>query len=268
MRILREALHPFYKSEEEMRRKLVELEDRIDGSYDESFRLKERIVNIDDANMALEKRIDDLEGSRKRRRLSRQPHADSLPSGSASKNGSNPSSSDDKLFSKPAPRRRYSPSLPPPPQSSGAESPRSSGILDLVNIKRSPPPLPTQRPSPPREEPRSSGFLALDLAERFNTKKSFSHPDPQQDVPLSLPPPVSFPNGNDGGQISYPKATEALSIISVLDRQLVHVDHKRSTSVEVMEIGTEDGSPKKRKRDNELMALDVLANVSVASPLA
>jgi hypothetical protein len=66
VRILREALHPFYKSEEEMKRKLIEVEDHLEGTYDEQLRLKDRIVALDDANMALERRVEETEGARSR----------------------------------------------------------------------------------------------------------------------------------------------------------------------------------------------------------
>ena len=73
VRILREALTPFYKSEQDMRRKLVEIEDRVEGNYDEQLRMKERLVAVDDASMTVERRIEDLETSRgKRRRISQQ----------------------------------------------------------------------------------------------------------------------------------------------------------------------------------------------------
>ena len=168
VRVLREALAPFYKSEEEMRRKLIELEDRLDGNIDEQTRLRERIVSIDDASMTLEKRVDELDGFRKRRRLSRPLGDDGALSPPGSKHGSNPSSSDDKLFPRPPPRHRLSPVRASPLPSPRSQSPRSSGILNLARNSRSPHPTGVQRISPPQEEVRSSGFLALDLAERFN----------------------------------------------------------------------------------------------------
>ena len=303
VRILREALHPFYKSEEDMRRKLLELEDHLEGNYDEYIRLRDRIVTVDDANMTLEKRIDELEGSRKRRRVSRDPTDDGLHSGLTSKRGSNPSSSDDKLYPRPEPRRRLSPARRPPFVRPEPESPRSSGILNLVKIPRSPPPAPPQQHgSPPSEGARSSGFLALDLAERFNRRMAI--PTTRSSPPSTaapLHPPTTLPalhstshSPPDARDIPRPNTTQAPGTPSLADptRQILLADTtKRSTSVEVMEIsptangnGNGNGnpnpnpngmaaadadSPKKRKRDPQhLMALDVLANVSVASPLA
>ena len=296
IRVLREALAPFYKSEEDMRRKLIELEDRLDSNIDEQTRLRERIVSIDDAGMTLEKRVDELDGFRKRRRLSRLPGDDGALSPPGSKHGSNPSSSDDKLFPRPPPRYRLSPVRASPLPSPRAQSPRSSGILNLARNGRSPHPTGVQRISPPQEEVRSSGFLALDLAERFNQRMSASpdrstrhdvgpsiashlqvvHPAPPRggignirELILSLPtqpqqiPPSTRENYHYPGSRpipglpAYPNPKNAYTTIDIQEISA-------PSSIE-----SNPDSPKKRKRDGEqLMALDVLANVSVASPLA
>lgn len=61
-RHLREAMHTFYKfMEQEAPRKFVELEDKIDAVVDRELRLRERVLAIDDSNMALENRMADLE---------------------------------------------------------------------------------------------------------------------------------------------------------------------------------------------------------------
>ena len=61
-RNLREAMHSFYKfMEQEVPRKFVEVEDKIDGIMDREYRLRERVMSIDDSSMALENRIADLE---------------------------------------------------------------------------------------------------------------------------------------------------------------------------------------------------------------
>ena len=294
VRVLREALAPFYKSEEEMRRKLIELEDRLDGNIDEQTRLRERIVSIDDASMTLEKRVDELDGFRKRRRLSRPLGDDGALSPPGSKHGSNPSSSDDKLFPRPPPRHRLSPVRASPLPSPRSQSPRSSGILNLARNSRSPHPTGVQRISPPQEEVRSSGFLALDLAERFNKRMSAS-PDrsTRHDVGPSIASHLhvvhSQPPRSGVGSIR-----ELILSLPTHPQQIVpttrenhhypgsrpipapYPDPKNAyTTVDIREISapssieSDPGSPKKRKRDGEqLMALDVLANVSVASPLA
>ncbi|RMZ82458.1 hypothetical protein DV736_g6637, partial [Chaetothyriales sp. CBS 134916] len=212
IRMLREALAPLYKADLDMRRKLIELEDRVDGNYDEQVRLKDRLVTLDDANMVIEKRMQDMEARPKRRRV-RQPNGEEehLANGNGVGNGTRTMSNHvDERSVQSSSSRALS------PQSSFTavqepEEPRSSGILNLVDPLR---PRPYGPLLPPimrrpvlyeREEPRSSGFLALDLAER-----------------------------------------EGRSNKKVLVGQL---------------------SPRKRKHMAEHMALDVLADVSMASPL-
>ncbi|KAK2767460.1 hypothetical protein FQN54_003616 [Arachnomyces sp. PD_36] len=61
-RNIREAMHSFYKfMEQEVPRKFVEVEDKIDAVMDREFRLRERVLAIDDSNMSLENRVADLE---------------------------------------------------------------------------------------------------------------------------------------------------------------------------------------------------------------
>ena len=123
VRILREALHPFYRTETDMRKKLVELEDRIEGNYDEQVQMKERLIEVDDAAMVLEKRLDDLDGPRpKRRRFVRK-----LPS--TSRNGSPPSESSPPPFDNPSDAPRPGPGshpfYPKSPKSNSTSAPSS-----------------------------------------------------------------------------------------------------------------------------------------------
>ena len=140
LRIFREALAPFYKSEQGMRRKLIELEDRVEGNYDEQVRLKERVVAIDDTNMTIEKRVEELEGSRgKRRRISRQHYReDSMPNGYPVDDVRRMSSNPDERSVQSSSSRALSPSsnIHTVPE---ADGPRSSGILNLMDMPRSTP---------------------------------------------------------------------------------------------------------------------------------
>ena len=257
IRILREALHPFYRSEDEMRRKLVEIEDRIEGNFDDHVRLRDRVVTLDDANMSLERRVDTLEETRpKKRRISRQvtkslshdTSADDAPQGSlcSSSHGSGP------------PVRPSPPVISPPSQAPlkfEPEEPRSSGILNLVDFPEPPPLLPAPREVSSRREARSSGFLELSLAERLATKLV---PDPAEDTAtsrpeqacnLQLPPHTRAPP-------AYTAPTLAEPCTGAADK---------SVNVATSEIITD--SPKKRKYFEELRPLDVLANLSCASPM-
>ena len=173
VRILREALSPFYKSEQDTRQRLIEIEDRVEGNYDDQVRLRDKVVAIDDASMDLEKRVDDVEISRtKRRKTSRQITSEgSMSNGHVLEDvrrmSSNPEVQSSVSSSRAISPKSRSTSAPE------AEVPRSSGILNLVEMPRHlPHATPVQPISQPRttlpttgtsslmrEEARSSGFL-------------------------------------------------------------------------------------------------------------
>ena len=265
VRILREALAPFYKSEQEMRRKLVELEDRVEGNYDEQVRLKERVVAVDDSNMQVEKRIEELEGRGKRRRVSRQVGGEeSIPNGVAG-DMRRVSNLDDRSVQSSSSRALSPNSNFGQPHE--LEEPRSSGILNLVEAPRpmqfpNPASL-TKRPSGERNEPRSSGFLALDLAERLgNRKVQAIHPrDMTQARALAFaaaqrhsPPDYAQSDPDQPMNRRSPSFPLPPPYTSGMPRA-------------VMQLSSLQMSPRKRKHLTDHMALDVLADVSVASPL-
>jgi hypothetical protein len=247
IRILREALAPFYKSEQDMKRKMIEIEDRIEGNYDEQVRLRDRVVAVDDAGMNLERRVDTLE-SRKRRRVSRPMAEDTFMRGGSSSEDrrSIPIVDDRSVHSASVSSHALSPGsnfTPVPPE---VDEPRSSGILNLMETSVRPRIAhgSARSLSVPSEEPRSSGFLALDLAERLsmNTKP----PEPVRDNP---PPPYRF-----GFDRQSPPEYAQSNPDAVLFR------HALIPSPPEL-------SPRKRKHAVERLALDVLADVSMASPL-
>ncbi|ETN40551.1 uncharacterized protein HMPREF1541_04828 [Cyphellophora europaea CBS 101466] len=254
VRILREALAPFYTSEQDMRRKLIEVEDRVEGNYDEQIRLKDRVVAVDDANMTLEKRVDEIEQSRsKRRRVSRQPVQEDVPM--------YPNSSDERRISDERSVNSnssyaLSPSSNLMPLAPEREEARSSGILNLVEMtarSRLHPTPPVRAVQHRPEEARSSGFLALDLAERLG-KNHGTGVAPA--APSTGPPPPPYMSFKDrysppGYAQSDPDATTT----------------RRSPSFAPPGQSPGDLSPRKRKHLTEHMALDVLADVSMASPL-
>jgi hypothetical protein len=268
VRILREALHPFYKSEEEMNRKLIDVEDRIDGTYDEQLRLKDRLVALDDANMALERRLEEVvEGSRpKKRRTGRQvPNGMPRDIGSDSHSHDSPlSSPSGQTLSLSASSRAMSPNGPVLYVGEHDE-PRSSGILNLVNIPEPTPTVPTPREPTPREEVRSSGFLEISLAERLaskfaaNTPRDFatSSPPIQAHAPLQhLPPYNHSPPNKNLPTITSPRITSPR----------INGASKFALGTSA-EVSPTDGTLKKRTWDGELRPLDVLANLSAASPM-
>lgn len=249
VRILREALAPFYTSEQDMRRKLVEIEDRIDCNYDEHVRLRDRLVALDDANMALEKRLEDVEVSRaKRRRISRpRMHDDAL----MQVNSDDRRISDERsVYSSSS--QALSPGSTFAPMQSEREEPRSSGILDLVSRSRLQA-TPLVRNAGERvEEARSSGFLALDLAERLGKTEVTEQPVPASGVP---PPPYAWLRDRQNPP-DYAQSNPDASM-------------RRSPNSAPPQQSPPDHSPRKRKHPAAHLAsgLDVLADVSMASPM-
>lgn len=65
IRILREAMYPFYKfMEQDVPQKFDDVEDKIEGVVDRQQQLQERVITVDDSTMALEDRVADLENER------------------------------------------------------------------------------------------------------------------------------------------------------------------------------------------------------------
>jgi hypothetical protein len=262
VRILREALHPFYKSEEEMKRKLIEVEDRIEGTYDEQLRLKDRIVALDDASMALERRLDETEGTQsKKRRTNRQ-----VPNGLSSEVGSGSHSPNSSLssplgqsLSLPTSSRAISPTGPTLHVGEHDE-PRSSGILNLVNLQEPPPTTRTPREPTPREEVRSSGFLEISLAERLAYKFAAT---PPRDFATTSPPIQAHAPLQHQSFFNHDTSTNNLPMI--ISPQMNGAT--KVASVTSGEVSPTDGTQKKRTWDGELRPLDVLANLSAASPM-
>jgi hypothetical protein len=263
IRILREALHPFYKSEEEMKRKLIEVEDRIEGNYDEQLRLKDRVMALDDANMALEKRLEEAEDARpKKRRTNRQ-----VPNGLSNGVGSDSVSHDSALSSPLGQSLSLSASSraisPTGPKLHGADhdEARSSGILNLVNLHEPPPINPTPREPTPREEVRSSGFLEISLAERFALKFATS-PPPRDFATTSAPVQAYAPLPP---QSTYNQSPLANGLAMVASPQMNGTT--RGASVTSADGSPTEGGLKKRTWEGALRPLDVLANLSAASPM-
>lgn len=73
IRILREALAPFYRSEEEIKRKMIELEDQVEGNYDEQVGLLNRVMALDAANDRLERLLAGFRDNQKRPPSNRSP---------------------------------------------------------------------------------------------------------------------------------------------------------------------------------------------------
>ena len=261
VRILREALHPFYKSEEEMKRKLIEVEDRLEATYDEQIRLKDRIVALDDASMALEKKLEETEDTRpKRRRTSRQiPNGVSHDASDSPSRDSAYSSPLGHTLSPPTSSRAISPTGPTLHVAEHDE-PRSSGILNLVNLHEPPTFAPTPREPTPREEVRSSGFLEISLAERLAYKFA------------SSPPPRDFATASAPVQAPAPLQHQSIYNLSAPGSGLPMTSSpqmngaSKAASMKSAEVSPTDGA-KKRTWDGELRPLDVLANLSAASPM-
>ncbi|EXJ72360.1 uncharacterized protein A1O5_04864 [Cladophialophora psammophila CBS 110553] len=268
VRILREALAPFYQSEKEMRRRIVDIEDRVEGNYDEHVRLRDRVVAVDDATMSVEKRVEELEDFRfKRRRLGRnntqdQPSQNGYVS-SDPDNFRRVSSSVDGGSVRTPSSRALSPNGTAPAPAPEPEEPRSSGILNLVAEMPRPGPFANlpQRLSPPQEEARSSGFLTLDLGERLKERPASEQVAAQVTIHSAsrFTPPQERPSPSSSAK-SNPDvpATATRTPPKLLNTKLPVID--------VMVLPG-NISPRKRKHHVDHIALDVLADVTVASPL-
>ena len=265
VRILREALAPFYNSEKEMRRKLIDIEDRLEGNYDDQLRLKGRVDSIDEATMLLEKRVDEMEGARsKRRRVGRnQVHEETLQNGYVSPDTMRrvSSSIDERSNSIHTPSSRALSPNGVATATTEHEEPRSSGILNLVEMPRPTPPFNvSQRLSPAQEEARSSGFLTLDLAERLSQKSGSDHGQvvgqsiARITPPQDRPSPPSYSRSNP--DIPVPRASRT-------------PPENLSTKLPIIDVMVlpDNISPRKRKHHLDHIALDVLADVSVTRPL-
>lgn len=266
IRILREALHPFYRSEEEMRRKLVEIEDRLDGTYDEQLRLKDRIVALDDANMAIEKRMDDAMAAKPKRRRTNNQNGNI--NGNQNLNVVSPDSRSD-VNDSTSVQSSSQGQLSPLTLSSGAtspygsvliinesEEPRSSGILNLVDFPERPQHARTPREATPREEVRSSGFLEISLAERLASKFASNQSKDFTATNASLQVRGPHP--------SLYSRESAANLLPLISSQIEAANNQNTKMA--AEVSPADSIARKRKWDEE-MPLNVLANLSAASPM-
>lgn len=265
-RVLREALSPFYLSEQDMKRRLKELEDKVDTNHDEQSRLGERVMAIDNANMTLERRIqmwEDARGRKRKASLSREGHGVMSPESnytSASSIDSDATSSSANISPQPT-----SPINPPAPISVIVPSPRSSGVLNHRAASRQScgDHLHGQRQlqaSGMNSEPRSSGFLSIDVAQHLRKKQ----PSPVSPNERLLPVGGDSTQGKkacspsvSSGLPTPPQgkvSSGALPVSGLLSDSPTRPDFEMR-------------SPKKRKQSS-MMALDVLATASIASPLA
>lgn len=262
-RILREALAPFYQNEKEMHRKILELESKLETHNDEQARLRERVSTVDDANVALEKRVEELEGLRsKKRRVGRAHGHDKAPlqNGHVSTDtmgARRVSSSIDERSAHTPSSRALSPNGTGSTTTDPEEA-RSSGILNLVEMPRSAPFNMPQRLSPSQEEPRSSGFLTLDHAGRPAQTAS----EQAQTVDLHHAARITPPQD----RTSPPVYVKSLPDVPRSAPTPPDTALKKVPMVDVMVLPV-NTSPRKRKYHLDHIALDVLADVSMASPL-
>lgn len=266
-RVLREALSPFYHTEQDMRRKLLDLEDKVDANYDEHNRLGERVLAIDDANATLERRIQMWEDARgRKRKASVGVEGHGVMSPESNYTSASSIESDTTLSSTNMSPQPPSPANPPMPVRIAVPSPRSSGVLNHRAVPRHSGGHSfhdqRQLPMPGMvSEPRSSGFLSIDLAQRLR-RKDASPPEakarslsgrrgPSAEQKARSPSTSSELPTPPQGRVS----SGALPVSGLLSNSPTRAD-------------LDTRSPKKRKQQNGMMALDVLANASMASPLA
>lgn len=268
-RVLREALSPFYHTEQDMRRRLIDLEDKVDANYDEQNRLGERVAAIDDANATLERRIQIWEDARgRKRKASIGVDGHGVMSPESNYTSASSVESDMTLSSANVSPQPPSPVNPPVPVRIAVPSPRSSGVLNHRGASASRHGsghyLHEQRqPHMPGivSEPRSSGFLSIDLAQRLRRKEASpaeakERPSPDRRGPSG--DQRTSPPSTCSGLPTPPQSkvsSGAIPVSGLLSNSPVKSDFDMR-------------SAKKRKQQNGTMALDVLANASMASPFA
>jgi len=263
VRILREALAPFYRSESDMRRKLVELEDKLDMAGDEAARLKLKVSTIDDINAALERHLAESEISKCRKRKASLGHDTNGVMSPDSNYTCSSSASDATSASLQRSSQPPSPRMPDQLPAAAMTSPRSSGVLNLTSSARYGPTHNVQSiheahhlPSP-GEEPRSSGFLSIDLAERLRNQTMYPGPASHPTLPAINGMHHTAPGFAPTGLPSPPEhkiSSGALPVSGLLSED----PYPKQLDVR---------SPKKVKQQNASMTgLELLANV--ATPLA
>lgn len=260
IRVLREALAPFYHSESDMRRRLAQLEDRLDSDHDEQARLKERVVAIDDASITLEKRIEDCEESRGSRKRKASLGQDTTGVMSPSSNYTYSSSSASSDVTSVSAQRSPQPPSPvnlPLPVYAVVDSPRSSGVLNLktgfalgqVYQRES-----LKHDFQIVEEPRSSGFLSINLAERLRSYQvpleASTNKSPVTIIDRSIDQYKTHITSNGLPSPPHNKVTSgALTLSDLLTSPPGDADIR---------------SPKRYKpQTNGMMALEILANATV-----
>jgi len=263
VRVLREALAPFYHTEADLKRRLMELEDKVDSTYDEQFRLKDKVVAIDDASITLERKMEGCELRRCRKRKASLGHEEhGILSPESNYTCSESSASDATSVTTHRSPQPASPSNPAPPGSMTATSPRSSGLLLLGSAAHYSDGQAAAIAQHNRQllssdtEPRSSGFLSIDLAERLRNHKLEPSPHGESGLPATNGVHRAPRYMNESGLPSPPQyrlPSGALSVPGLLSNG----------------VNSDLGSrtPKKPRHYNGAMTgLEVLADV--ASPLA
>lgn len=266
-RALREALSPFYLSEQDARRKIADLQDKVDIYIDEHERLGERVSAIDATNTTLERRIQIWEDARgRKRKASLSTHGRVVMSPDSNYTSASSVESDTTSSSVNISPRPASPVNPPLQIGVVTPSPRSSGVLNHRATSRhnSQGRVHNQRHSQTSGgsgEPRSSGFLSIDLAQRMRTKQ----PKPVRTEERLLPV-RGLPVGNEKFSSSSLSSELAAQAQSKASTGALPVSGLLSSSSSAP--ASDMRLAKKRKQEEDMMALDVLATASVSRPLA
>lgn len=262
VRLLREALVPFYHSESEMKRRLAQLEHRSLNNDEDHFQLKERMSAIEEVNTSLERRMQQPGSSHPRKRKASLDHETVVvmsPESNYTYSSSSIASDTTSISTQRSPQPPSPISLPVPIAMTVA-SPRSSGVLNLK------PKLPPELVYPGQLtqqldsdiEPRSSGFLSLDLTERLRRHK------------LSPNPAEVLPGTVSGLNHIYHKSPSTIS--SGLPSPPHSKIPSRALPVSgLLSTGTrndkEARSPKRHKQQSDgMLALEILANATVQQP--
>lgn len=264
VRVLREALAPFYRSESEMKARLAQLENKIEYSFDEQARIKERVTSMDHTRTHLERQLDRHGTTRDRKRkVSVGYEAAGVLSPESNYIYSSSSAASDTMSN--STQRSPQPPSPvnlPPPMNGIAASPRSSGLLNLKPLVRPSRHQPSIQTGilPVDDEPRSSGFLSIDLADRLRRHRLKSQ-SPEKITFMHEPPKTTHLKGVTRTAHGLPSPP-----LSKASTGAIPVSQLLTTVVN----GNSDRPAMKRHKQHGsgMLALEILANATVDHPIA
>lgn len=259
---LREALAPFYHSESEMKKRLAQLENKIEYSFIQQARIKDKISAIDHVSTHLERRLDRHEALHTKKRKASisgevvcvmSPESNYICSSSSA-------ASDTTSVSTQRSPQPPSPANLPVSINGVPVTPRSSGVLNLKPLLQQPQCYTSNEvtKSSVHDEPRSSGFLSIDLADRLRRHKLKSQ---SPEVTFNHNIPVDT-HAKDATKTSHGLPSPPLSKVvprAIPVSQLLSAGNKNDSDFHMVKRHKQHGGG--------MLALEILANATVGEPM-